>query len=94
MDSIYNAVIVLLIGVNLNSFALMGLDKRRAKKHGWRIPEKTLFLSALPFGGLGAVLGMRLFRHKTKHWYFAVGMPLILLAQLVLLGLLIKIIKS
>lgn len=94
MDSIYNAVIVLLIGVNLNSFALMGLDKRRAKKHGWRIPEKTLFLCALPFGGLGAVLGMRIFRHKTKHWYFAVGMPLILLAQLVLLGILIKIIKS
>lgn len=90
MDSVYYALIALLIGVNLNSFALMGIDKRRAGKHWWRIPERTLFLAALLFGGLGAVLGMRVFRHKTKHWYFAVGMPVILLAQLVLLGFLLK----
>lgn len=68
--------------VNLWAFALMGIDKRRAKKRGARrIRERTLFLSALLGGGLGACLGMLAFRHKTKHWYFVVGMPLILLAE-------------
>lgn len=68
--------------VNLWAFALMGIDKRRAKKRGARrIRERTLFLSALLGGGLGGCLGMWCFRHKTKHWYFVVGMPLILLAE-------------
>ncbi len=68
--------------VNLWAFALMGFDKRRAKIRGARrIRERTLFLSALLGGGLGACLGMWCFRHKTKHWYFVVGMPLILLAE-------------
>lgn len=71
-----------LILVNLWAFALMGFDKYRARKKGARrIRERTLFLSALLGGGLGACLGMWCFRHKTKHWYFAVGMPLILLAE-------------
>lgn len=90
MGSVFYVLIALLIGTNVNAFALMGIDKHRAEKHRWRIPERTLFLSALLFGGLGAVLGMRVFRHKTKHWYFAVGMPVILLAQLALLGFLLK----
>ena len=68
--------------VNLWAFALMGFDKRRAKMRGaQRVRERTLFLSALLGGGLGACLGMWIFRHKTKHWYFVVGMPLILLAE-------------
>lgn len=68
--------------VNLWAFALMGFDKRRAKQRGARrIRERTLFLSALLGGGLGACLGMWGFRHKTKHWYFVIGMPLILLAE-------------
>ena len=76
----------LLIGylllVNLWAFALMGFDKYRAKKKGARrIRERTLFLSALLGGGLGAFLGMWTFRHKTKHWYFVIGIPLILLAE-------------
>ena len=71
--------------VNLWAFALMGFDKRRAKMRGARrIRERTLFLSALLGGGLGACLGMWCFRHKTKHWYFVWGMPLILLVQLAL----------
>ena len=74
-----------LVLVNLWAFALMGFDKYRAKKKGARrIRERTLFLSALLGGGLGACLGMWCFRHKTKHWYFAVGMPLILLAEFAL----------
>lgn len=75
-------VIVYLVVVNIWSFSLMGFDKHRAKKKGARrIRERTLFLSALLGGGLGACLGMWTFRHKTKHWYFVVGMPLILAAQ-------------
>lgn len=71
-----------LVLVNLWAFALMGADKARAKKKGARrIRERTLFLSALLGGGLGAFLGMWVFRHKTKHWYFVVGIPLILLAE-------------
>jgi uncharacterized membrane protein YsdA (DUF1294 family) len=70
------------------AFALMGIDKWRAASHGWRIPEKTLFLTAALGGSLGAILGMQLFRHKTMHWSFKLGMPAILVVQVVLaLGL-------
>lgn len=69
--------------VNLWAFVLMGVDKARAKKKGARrIRERTLFLSALLGGGLGALLGMWAFRHKTRHWYFVIGIPLILLAEI------------
>lgn len=74
-----------LVVVNLVAFYLMWRDKRLAKKeNARRIPEKTLFLSAILGGSIGAIVGMRMFRHKTKHWYFVVGMPLILIAQLAL----------
>ena len=70
--------------VNLLGFFAMFLDKRKAKKNKWRIPEKTLFLLALIGGSLGTTLGMHTFRHKTKHWYFKFGMPAILAIQLIL----------
>ena len=76
--------IALAIG-NLVSFGAMGLDKARARAKARRIPERTLFLLAALGGGLGALAGMYCFRHKTRHWYFVVGMPAILLAQLFLL---------
>ena len=61
----------------------MWRDKRLAKKeNARRIPEKTLFLSALLGGSIGAIAGMYRFRHKTKHWYFVVGMPAILILQI------------
>jgi len=70
--------------VNVWAFALMWFDKRRAKKKGARrIRERTLFLSALLGGGLGAFLGMWTFRHKTKHWYFVVGIPLIAILEII-----------
>ena len=75
--------------VNLAAFALMGVDKRRAKRGAWRIPERTLFLPAILGGSPGAILGMQMFRHKTRHRQFAVGIPLILLVQLVIVVLLI-----
>ncbi len=74
------------LALSVISFFLMGLDKRRSKHRGARrIPERTFFLLALLGGSPGAVWGMLLFCHKTRHWYFVIGMPLILIAQLVLL---------
>ena len=73
-----------LIAWSVAAFAAMGADKSRARRGEWRIPEAALFLLALLGGALGAVLGMHVFRHKTKHWYFRWGLPLILLAQLAL----------
>lgn len=69
---------------NLVAFCLMAADKRRAQKRRWRIPEHTLFVAALAGGSLGAWLGMYVWHHKTKHWYFVLGMPLILIAQIAL----------
>ena len=66
------------------TFTVYGIDKRKARRGAWRIPEKTLFLLPLLGGSVGALLAMKVFRHKTKHWYFVWGIPAILLAQLAL----------
>ena len=71
--------------INLIGFFSMFLDKQKAKRGKWRIPEKTLFLLAAIGGSLGTTLGMHVFRHKTKHWYFKFGMPMILIVQIVLI---------
>ena len=76
------ALIGWLILVNVISFTAFGADKKRARRKAWRVPEKALFALALSGGGLGAFLGMYTFRHKTKHWYFQVFIPLILLVQI------------
>lgn len=75
---------VYLAAINLATFIVYGADKRRARKGKWRVPEKTLFLLPLLGGSVGALLGMRVFHHKTRHWYFVWGIPAILLAQLAL----------
>jgi len=72
--------------VNIVGFAMMGIDKKRAIRGAWRISEASLFLVALIGGSIGSILGMKTFRHKTKHWYFKYGMPAILILQLVLLS--------
>ena len=72
---------VYLAVIKLATFAVYGVDKRRARRGKWRVPEKTLFLLPLLGGSVGALLGMRMFHHKTKHWYFVWGIPAILLAQ-------------
>lgn len=77
-------LLVWLAAINLVTFAVYGIDKAKAKRGAWRVPEKTLFLLPLLGGSLGALLGMRVFHHKTKHWYFMWGIPLILLAQIAL----------
>ena len=70
--------------INLIGFFVMFSDKQRAVHDQWRISEKALFLLALSGGSLGTTLGMHLFRHKTKHWYFRFGMPLIFVLQCIL----------
>ena len=90
MPPVWIAVIAWLVIINLIAFAIFGIDKKRAKKGQWRIPEKTLFLSAILGGSIGAILGMYIFRHKTKHWYFQIGIPAILIAQIVIVYLLVN----
>lgn len=72
----------------------MFLDKRKAKKHKWRISEKNIFLIALLGGSLGCLLGMNIFRHKTKHWYFKFGLPTILVLQVVAIIFFLKDISN
>ena len=76
-----NTAVIYLILMNLIGFGLMGVDKQRARRRDWRIPENVLFGAALLGGSVGAWAGMYLFHHKTRHWYFVVGMPLILAVQ-------------
>lgn len=77
-------LLVYLLIVNALGFILMLVDKIKAKKNLWRIPEATLFLVAAIGGSIGSLLGMYIFRHKTKHVSFLLGMPLILAAQIVI----------
>ncbi|NEX02004.1 Uncharacterized membrane protein YsdA, DUF1294 family [Pseudobutyrivibrio sp. NOR37] len=77
-------IISYLVMMNALGLAVMGLDKKKAISNQWRIPEKTLFLVSAIGGSIGTLLGMYLFRHKTKHWYFVIGMPFILAIHLVL----------
>ena len=74
-----------IVVINVIGFALMGIDKAKARKRAWRIPEATLFLIALSGGSLGTTLGMHVFHHKTLHWYFVFGMPAILIMQILLI---------
>lgn len=80
----WTVLLVWLAVINLLTFIVYGADKRRARKGKWRVSEKTLFLLPLLGGSIGALLGMRVFHHKTKHWYFVWGIPAILLAQIAL----------
>ena len=80
----WTVLLVWLAVINLLTFIVYGADKRRARKGKWRVPEKTLFLLPLLGGSIGVLLGMRVFHHKTKHWYFVWGIPAILLAQIAL----------
>ena len=85
-------LITYLLIINAFSMLLMLADKRRAVKKAWRIPEATLIGSALIGGSIGALLGMYTFRHKTRHPKFTLGIPAILVAQIVLvLWLFVKI---
>lgn len=83
-DILMKVLYIYLIVINAAAFLLMLIDKVKAKKNLWRIPEATLFLVAAIGGSIGSLLGMYTFRHKTKHIKFIVGMPLILAAHVVI----------
>lgn len=87
MDVILTIISYFII-INIVGFAAMGIDKLKAKKRAFRIPEATLFILALFGGSLGTTLGMFTFHHKTRHWYFLYGMPLILVVQIILIAVL------
>lgn len=80
-------IVIYLIVINAIGFLLMLTDKQKAKKGLWRIPEKTLFTVAIIGGSLGCIAGMRTFRHKTKHKTFTLGMPAILVGQIILVSI-------
>lgn len=88
MGVIFYIVLYLAI-INLTGFIMMGIDKRKARKRAWRIPEATLFVIALVGGSLGTTVGMHVFHHKTRHWYFLYGMPAILFLQIAVVVILI-----
>lgn len=77
-------LMIYLVIINLIAFLTFGADKRRARRDKRRVRESTLFLLAAIGGSIGALLGMYVFRHKTRHWYFCVGIPAILILQIAL----------
>ena len=81
--------IAYLVIITLITFIVFGVDKSKARNHKWRIPEATLFFLAIIGGSIGAILGMYTFHHKTRKWYFVVGMPLILIIQVVVCWVLV-----
>ena len=85
---LYQILLVYLLLVNAAGFLLMLVDKIKAKRNLWRIPEATLMGVAAIGGSIGAIAGMNLFRHKTKHPKFYIGLPVILALQIVLIYLL------
>ena len=78
---LFKLLLTYLLIANIVAFILMGIDKRKAIKDAYRIPEKTLFLEVIAGGGIGGVLGMKVFHHKTKHWYFKYGFPTICILE-------------
>jgi uncharacterized membrane protein YsdA (DUF1294 family) len=78
-------IIYALLALNLLTFIIYGIDKFKAKKSKWRIPESTLLLLALIGGSIGAWLGIKVWRHKTLHKKFYIGIPLIIITQVALI---------
>lgn len=86
--NVISVLLLYLLLINLLGLLAMFLDKRKARKRAFRIPESTLFIIAAMGGSLGSLMGMYLFHHKTRHLKFTLGMPLMLIFQLLLLLLL------
>lgn len=80
--SIKNILIYFII-INIIGFLIMLIDKRKAEKGKWRIPEKTIFIITALGGGIGTISGMYLFRHKTKKWQFTFGLPFITILEFI-----------
>ncbi len=85
-----NMLFYYLIVINVVIFTVYGIDKLKAKQGSWRISEATLLILAVIGGSIGALLGMKVWRHKTMHKKFKYGLPLILIIQIILIGYLSK----
>ena len=81
---LYEIILSYLLMINIFTMYTFFLDKSKAKNKKWRIKERTLFLLSIFGGSMGAIIGMKLFKHKTKHWYFKYGLPFILIIQIIL----------
>ncbi|MEG2017706.1 MAG: DUF1294 domain-containing protein [Clostridium sp.] len=86
----HNPFIIYLLIINITAFFAMLIDKRRAIRHQWRISEKALISISIAGGSIGMLFGMKAFRHKTKHKKFTLGVPLIIVLQILFLGFLLK----
>ena len=78
-------IVMYLIIINIIGFFAMGIDKWKAKNNAWRIPENTLFVITALGGGIGTIAGMYTFRHKTKKARFTIGLPVILILEIILI---------
>ena len=87
---IANALLYYLIVITIVTFLVYGIDKWKAKQGSWRISEATLLILAVIGGSIGALLGMKVWRHKTQHKKFKYGLPLILLGQIALIYLILE----
>lgn len=91
MRELWIVIAVYLIIINLTAFIMYGLDKQKAVRHKWRIPERVLIGVAAFGGSVGALLGMRVFHHKTKHMKFVIGVPAIIVIQVIAAVLVLKV---
>lgn len=85
MTELITIVGLYLLAFNLVEFILMGIDKSKARRGAWRIPESTLFLFSIVGGSIGGIIGMQVFRHKTQKPAFYIGFPIILVVQILLI---------
>ena len=85
MNTLHSCLAYYLLAINAVAFIMYGIDKYKAKKAKWRIPEATLLLLAVLGGSIGAWMGMKVWNHKTKHKKFKYGIPAILLIQIALM---------
>ena len=86
MNTLHSCLTYYLLGINAVTFIVYGIDKYKAKKAKWRIPEATLLLLAVLGGSIGAWMGMKVWHHKTMHKKFKYGIPAILLIQIALMA--------
>lgn len=85
MENIFTVqnIIIYFVIINILGFLIMYIDKQKAKKGKWRIPEKTLFIITGLGGGIGTIAGMYIFRHKTQKVAFVIGFPLITILEII-----------
>ena len=84
---------IYIVIVNIAAFVIMGIDKYKAQRHKWRISETSIFVAGLVGGGLGVIIGMSFFHHKTKHLKFTLGIPMVVILNIVMFGYLLQKLK-